>query len=112
MWTLVNNCDGRSIIDTHVKTENWNVNQNSADRNYKMEDFIKKKIINSSDNYHYHKLDIRKSEIVFTFCSKVHWRKSKLSHRGKIKDEQRTNGKFTPNINEDKIFPKNFTSIG
>ena len=50
MWTLVNNCDGRSIIDTHVKTENWNVNQNSADRNYKMEDFIKKKIINSSDN--------------------------------------------------------------
>lgn len=79
MWTL----------DTHVKTENWNVNQNSADRNYKMEDFIKKKIINSSDNYHYHKLDIRKSEIVFTFCSKVNWRKSKLSHRSKKKDEQR-----------------------
>ena len=50
MWTLVNNCDGRSIIDTHVQTENWNVNWNSADRNHKMEDFIKKKIINSSDN--------------------------------------------------------------
>ena len=112
MWTLVNNCYNRSVIDTHVQTENWNVNWNSADRNYKMEDFIKKKIINSSDNYHYHKLDIRKSEIVFTFCSKVNWRKSKLSHRSKKKDEQRKNRKFTPNINEDKIFPKNFTSIG
>ena len=50
MWTLVNNCYSRSVIDTHVQTENWNVNWNSADRNYKMEDFIKKKSINSSDN--------------------------------------------------------------
>ena len=50
MWTLVNNCYSRSVIDTHVQTENWNVNWNSADRNHKMEDFIKKEIINSSDN--------------------------------------------------------------
>ena len=44
MWTLVNNCYSRSVIDTHVQAENWNVNWNSADRNYKMEDFIKKKL--------------------------------------------------------------------
>lgn len=36
-----------------------------------MEDFIEKKIINSSDNYQYHKLDIRKSEIVFHFVQKL-----------------------------------------
>ena len=41
----------------------------------------KKKIINSSDNYHYHKLDIRKSETVFRFR-----KKRKLSHKGKEKD--------------------------
>ena len=44
MWTLVNNCYSRSVLDTHVQTENWNVYWNSADRNYKMEDFIKKKL--------------------------------------------------------------------
>ena len=71
-----------------------------------MEDFIKKKIINSSDNYHYHKLDIRKSEIVFTFCLKVHWRKSKLSHRGKKKDEQIKMENLHQILMKIKYFPK------
>ena len=66
----------------------------------------KKKIINSSDNYHYHKLDIRKSEIVFTFCLKVHWRKSKLSHRGKKKDEQIKMENLHQILMKIKYFPK------